>query len=386
LNPERTTRFSIGVMGRVLDQMDGLGIYSMTLIKRMVELDRDTRYVLLLARPQHADVFRDYGNVEAHVLPARSKLWWDQMAVPAAARRFKVDVLFNPKFSVPLLTDIPSAFVLQSADWYVNPQNYTARDNLYIRMTLPLYCRKARQLLAISHSTVEDLAKHIRLNRERVTVTYAGVASNFTPQQDPEALRSFKARYQLPDDFILTVARAYHTGMKGRIAYPGGNNERLVRAYQQYRARGGKRSLIVAGKEIAEYLRDRGFGDSALEGIQFIGFVPNDSMHNAYQLASCFVLATLCESFGLPILEAMSCGCPAIVPSTCAAPEVGGDAVRLIDPRDEQSITQALLTVGSSPELRTQMRQLGLQRAQQFTWNETARQTIAAVKRAAQPV
>jgi glycosyltransferase involved in cell wall biosynthesis len=174
--------------------------------------------------------------------------------------------------------------------------------------------------------------------------------------------------------------------MKGRIPYPGGNIERLVRAYQQYRASGGKLSLVVAGKEIAEYLRDRGFGDSALAGIQFIGFVPNDSMHNAYQLASCFVLATLCESFGLPILEAMSCGCPAIVPSTCAAPEVGGDAVRLIDPRDEQSITQALLAVGSSSELRAQMRQLGLQRAQQFTWNETARQTIAAVKRAAQPV
>jgi glycosyltransferase involved in cell wall biosynthesis len=118
--------------------------------------------------------------------------------------------------------------------------------------------------------------------------------------------------------------------------------------------------------------------------VHFIGFVPNERMHLAYQLANCFVLATLCESFGLPILEAMSSGCPVIVSRTCAAPEVGGDAVRLIDPRDRESITQALLEVSASPEVRALMRQRGLERAQQFTWDETARQTIAAVKLAAE--
>jgi glycosyltransferase involved in cell wall biosynthesis len=117
-----------------------------------------------------------------------------------------------------------------------------------------------------------------------------------------------------------------------------------------------------------------------LRGVHFIGFVPNERMHLAYQLASCFVLATLCESFGLPILESMSSGCPAIVPGTCASPEIAGSAARLIGPYDERDITQALLEVAGSQERRSQMRTRGLERARAFTWDETARRTTAAIK------
>jgi glycosyltransferase involved in cell wall biosynthesis len=376
----RIGQCSIGVMGRVLDQRDGLGLYALNLVQRMVALDPDTRYVLLFAKPTHARLFRDYSNVETHVLPYLSKLWWDQVTVPAAARRLGVDVLFNPKFSIPLLTRIPCAFVLQSADWYVNPKNYPWRDNIYIRLMLPLYCRKAARLLAISQATVTDLARHIPLNPARIAVTYAGVSPNFSPQRDPTALRQFQSTYALPDTFILTVARAYHSGHTLPLPYSGGNNARLMRAYQQYRRQGGTLPMVVAGTRIEEYLRKRGFGDAELSGVQFIGFVPNDLMHMAYQLATCFVLATLCESFGLPILESMSSGCPAIVPNTCASPEIAGAAARPIDPYDETDITRALLEVAGSEERRLQMRARGLERARAFSWDETARRTIAAIK------
>jgi len=123
-------------------------------------------------------------------------------------------------------------------------------------------------------------------------------------------------------------------------------------------------------------LRARGFFDADLAGVRFLGFVPNPRMHLLYQLAHCFVLATLCESFGLPILEALATGCPAIVPSTCASPEVAGNAARLIDPRDEADIARALAEVAGSDPLREQMRQRGLQRAQRFSWRETARRTL----------
>ena len=82
-----------------------------------------------------------------------------------------------------------------------------------------------------------------------------------------------------------------------------------------------------------------------LAGVQFLGFVPNARIHLAYQLAECFVLATLCESFGIPIVESFACGCPAIVPSTCAGPEIAGGAARLVNPLDEEDIAQALSEV-----------------------------------------
>src|SRR5262245_12873504 len=126
---------TIGVMARLLDQQDGLGVYARHTLEQLATLDPGTRYVLFLATPRAQGLFKDHANVETHVLPAASKLWWDQVCVPRAARRLRVDLLFNLKFSLPLFTSTPSVFVLQSCDWYVNPGNYPWWDNLYIRLT-----------------------------------------------------------------------------------------------------------------------------------------------------------------------------------------------------------------------------------------------------------
>src|SRR5262245_38415044 len=155
---------TIAVMGRVLDQQDGLGVYSLHLLRHLFTLDRATRYLLLLRSPRAQDEFRDCPNVQARVLPASSKLWWDQAVVPRAARDHGAHLSFNPKFSIPLLTCRPCAFVLQGADWFVNPANYAWWDNLYIRLMLPLYCRKATQILAISQAALADLRRRISID------------------------------------------------------------------------------------------------------------------------------------------------------------------------------------------------------------------------------
>ncbi len=366
-------------MGRVLDQRDGLGFYCINLLRQMMVLDPTTRYVVLLRTPHQAGVFQDCPNAETHILPVRIKLWWDQVTVALAARRFGADLIFNPKFSIPFLTARPCVFVLQGADWYVNPQNYPWWDVLQIRLLLPLYCRKATRLLAISQSTLSDLQRHGVITAAKATVTHAAVSSNFTAIRDEAALSRFRATYDLPEAFILTVTRAYHTGHANSPAYPGGNIERLLRAYQLYRQRGGRLPLVIAGNRIAEYLRAKGCTDAQLDGVRFIGFVPNDQMHLAYQLAEYFVLVTLCESFGLPILEALASGCPAIVPNTCASPEVAGGAARLIDPHDTEDIARAMLEVGAAPQLRDAMRERGRERARVFSWTETARRTLAVL-------
>jgi glycosyltransferase involved in cell wall biosynthesis len=366
-------------MGRVLDQRDGLGLYCINLLRHLIAWDSGTRYVIFLRTSQHSALFREYANAETWVLPARSKLWWDQITVLRAARRCKADVIFNPKFSIPFLTRRPCAFVLQDSDWYVNPQNYPWWDITYIRLLLPLYCRKARRLLVISQSTLADLERHGVVRADKAKVTHAAVSPNFIPDRDEAALRRFSSKYDLPESFIFTATRVYHTGHANSPPYPGGNNERLVRAYRQYRQRGGRLPLVVAGHCVEEYLRARGFTDTDFAGVRFIGFVPNEQMHLAYQLAEFFVLVKLCESFGLPILEALASGCPAIVPNTCASPEVAGGAARLIDPYDEEDIARALLEVGASERTRWEMRERGIARAQAFSWQETARRTLAVL-------
>lgn len=368
---------TIGVMARAIDQPDGLGRYCEQVLRELLLLDSASRYLIFLGSERTRELWREFENAEPHVLTSRSKLIWDQVRVPAAARRLGVDLLFNPKFSLPLFTRIPGVFVLQSSDWYVNPANYPWWDNIYIRLMLPLYCRKASGLLAISKTTLDDLARHVKLSAPATAITYAGVGPGFTAQRDSLAQRQFREEYALPERFILTVARVQHTGHRGLPDYPGGNNERLLRAYRRYREQSSAPlPLVVAGREVDRYLRQRGFSAADLEGVHFIGFVPNERLALAYQLADCFVLATLFESFGLPILEALATGCPAIVPRTGAGPEVAGQASRLIDPYDETDIAAALLEVTSSQELRTQMSHAGLARARSFSWRQTAERIL----------
>jgi glycosyltransferase involved in cell wall biosynthesis len=369
---------TIGIMGRLLDQADGLGIYARHLLQHLFSMDSGSRYVVFLASPAARDYFTGHGNVEVRVLESRSRLLWDQVLVPREARGLGVDLLFNPKFSLPLLSRIPGVFILQSCDWYVNPGNYPWWDNIYIRAMLPLYCRKARAILAISQAALDDLVRY-GLQLPRALITHAGVGPRFTADADPQDLRQFRSDYALPERFILTVARVLHTGHGRLPEYPGGNNERLLRAYQAYRRRtSAPLPLVIAGKRVKEYLQARGFGTADFEGVHFLGFVPNERLHAAYQLADCFVLATLCESFGLPILEALATGCPAIVPNTGAAPEVAGSAARLIDPYREEDLTQALLEVTGSESLRRQMRAAGLERARRFGWPQAARRVLEA--------
>jgi glycosyltransferase involved in cell wall biosynthesis len=366
----------IGVMGRLLDQADGLGVYARHLLQHLVSMDSGSRYVIFLASPAAREVFSGQRNVQVRVIESRSRLLWDQVHVPRAARALGVDLLFNPKFSLPLFSSIPGVFILQSCDWYVNPGNYPWWDNIYIRAMLPLYCRKARAILAISQAALDDLVRH-GLQLPRAMITHAGVGPRFNPDADPDELRQFRRDYALPERFILTVARVLHTGHSRLPEYPGGNNERLLRAYQDYRRRASQPlPLVVAGKRVKEYLLAHGFGPADLDGVHFLGFVPNERLHAAYQSADCFVLATLCESFGLPILEALATGCPAIVPNTGAAPEVAGGAARLIDPYDEADLAGALLEVAGSEPLRRRMRAAGLERACRFGWPQAARRVL----------
>jgi glycosyltransferase involved in cell wall biosynthesis len=365
-------------MGRLLDQADGLGLFARHLLEQLVRLDAASRYVIFLESPAAQGLFSAHSNVETRVLASRNRLLWDQVYVPRAARRLGIDLLFNPKFSLPLFSRIPGVFILQSCDWYINPGNYPWWDNIYIRAMLPLYCRKARSILAISQAALDDLRRH-GLRVSSAGITHAGVSPCFTAEPDPEELRQFRRDHALPEHFILTVTRVLHSGRRTLGEYPGGNNERLLRAYLAYRRRApSPLPLVVAGSRIKEYLLARGFGDADLQGVQFLGFVPNERLHAAYRLADCFLLATLCESFGLPILEALTTGCPAIVPNTCAGPEVAGSAARLVDPHSEEDLTRALLEVTGSESLRREMRAAGLERARRFSWQRSALQVLEA--------
>ena len=370
-------------MGRILDQDDGLGVYAGNLLNHLFTLDQDSRYIVLLRTPRHVGAFKDFDNVEVEVIPARIKLLWDQVSVPLAARRYNADVIFNPKFSLPLLTKRAGVFVLHGSDWYVNPGNYEWWDNLYIRAMMPVYCRKARRLLAISQTIVDDLVKYAHVDPHKVTVSHAAPSEHFNPNPDKEELNIFSRRYCLPERFIFSVARAYHSGHGKQPPYTGGNIDTLIASYRMYRKKGGRHPLVIAGDRIREYLLSRGMDESLLRDVHFTGFIKHNEINLAYNLAEFFVLLTLYESFSLPLVEAMASGCPVIVSCTGACPEVSGGAACLVDPHDTEGISQAMLDMEKSSDMKQSLRKAGIERAGMFTWEHTAKLTMETLHEAA---
>jgi glycosyltransferase involved in cell wall biosynthesis len=370
------SRRKICVIGRVLYQDDGLGVYSYNLLKNMIELDQNSDYLILLRTEKCEYRLSGYKNVSYKVVPAKIKLVWDQVFVPLAARKYKADIIFNPKFSIPIFSNIPCVFVLQGSDWYINPGNYEWWDNIYIRLMLPTYSKKAKQLLAISQCVLNDLVKYAGVDRKKVTVTYAAPSPHFKPIADDTLLRQCANRYKLPQRFIFSVARTIHTGHGRHPEYPGGNVEGLLKGYRHFQSKGGTLPLVIAGKNIETYLKNRGLLGNHFNDIIFTGFVPHDEIVYLYNLAEFFILTTLYESFAFPIVEAMASGCPAIVPTTGACPEVADGAARLVNPLDPDEIGDAMMAVDRSPDLRAQMRSAGLKRAADFSWNRTARHTL----------
>lgn len=269
--------------------------------------------------------------------------------------------------------------MLHSSDWFVNPGNYSKWDNFYIRTMLPIYCARATKILSISKRAREDSVKYLGIDGGKVTLSFAAAGPHFKIITDQAALRAFAQKYRLPEKFILTVARTYHTGLAGLPEYPGGNNERLLQGYRQYRQAGGTLPLVVVGREIERYLRAHGLDDQALEGVHFTGFIPNIDIVNAFNLAEFFILATLYESFPLPLIEALSTGCPAIVPITGGCQDLAEGAARYIDPLDPDSICAAITAIADSAELRQQMHLAGLERAREFSWQKTAERTLAVL-------
>jgi hypothetical protein len=142
--PARPLR--IGLMLRAVDDVDGQGIYIRKLCEALFQLDSQNQYVAYYWRPDQVGRFADRPNVREVVVPGRNKLAWDQVLVPLATRRDRLDVLFHHKFSIPLLAPCPTVVQQRGTEYGSHPEVYTGWsgrvDRLYSRFMIPLYCRK----------------------------------------------------------------------------------------------------------------------------------------------------------------------------------------------------------------------------------------------------
>jgi len=354
---------------------EGNSTYIQNLILALVGLDGDHTLALLAADPSHpfyrslpAGARCRISSIGRHGGVARTA--W---ALPRAARRERVDCLHVQYFAPPLYRR-PVVVTVHDLGFLHVPDSFPSGLRFAMRVLVPWSVRRAARVITDSEFSRNDMVARYQVSPQKIVVIRLSAPDRFRPMDMTETSRIL-ARYGLKPGFLFSLGRLNRRK----------NLARLLMAYRALRADGIRDvPLVVAGKPDygARDLRAAA-GFEAFEGIHWVGLIPDDDLPAFYAGARCFVYPSLFEGFGLPLLEAMASECPVISSDRAALPELVGDAGLLVDPERVEAIAEAMRRVLTDASLRTELRERGLRRSRQFTWQETARRTLEVYRQAA---
>lgn len=312
-------------------------------------------------------------RVRAGYKPWRMAVWLGSLAdvgfdrlVPGAEVFHATEHLLLP------LRTVPTVLTVHDLIFRLFPEHHTRLNYWYLNATMPLYCRRATAIISVSEATKRDLVRLYRLPAAKITVVHEAAAPHFMPAA-PERVANVRTRYGLPARYILRV---------GTIE-PRKNLERLLEALAVLRRLAPDARLVIVGARgwltegFFRRLEALGLGDA----VQLAGRVPDEDLPAIYSGAELLVEPSVYEGFGLPLLEAMACGTPVVCSAVASLPEVGGDAARYFDPHDTEAMAALMAEVWRSADLRAALRQAGLARAAQFSWQRAAQETLAVYER-----
>jgi glycosyltransferase involved in cell wall biosynthesis len=356
----------IGIDARKLHDF-GIGTYIRNLLRELARLDPDTEFVIL-SRPEDAEgVAVLGGNFRAVVETAGNYSIAEQVKVPLAIRRERVDLFHAPHYVLPPLVRCPSVVTIHDCIHLMFPQYLPNRRSLvYARTSIALAAKRSTRILTGSESSKRDILRFVDVPPGKIDVIYHACDERFRTEPNEEVVARVRERFQLQDQFVL-----YAGNVK-----PHKNLERLIEAFHIVRSRGlDHLKLVLTGDDISKYtaLRRAVHRHQLHKYVRFLGFQPLDTLAAMYRLAGAFVFPSLYEGFGLPPLEAMASGTPVVTSNVSSLPEVTGEAAVLVDPYNASSIADGIYRVLTDDSLRNELRRRGLERATQFSWESSVR-------------
>lgn len=360
-----TGHIAIGMNGSMLDeQPSGVGVYSFNLINNLAgmadltvftpsrkSLDPGIKVVKL------PDVLQSskYGKLAAFL-----RFVWNTVAYPFMSTKF--DLLISPTTHGSVLSgnQIITVHDLISLRY----DNISFHQRLYFKYFLPLLLKRSKLIVAVSESTKRDILHYFNCPEDKVRVIYNGYDDKSyypIPKNEHRIYKEYGCR-----NYILAIGATYaHKNLETLIRAYGRLDPQLRQKHPLVIA-GGKEPYLGSLKTLA---RSTDFGKDIL----FSGYVPIELMPSLYREASMLVYPSLYEGFGIPLLEAMACGCPVVVSNTSSMPEVCEEAALYFDPLDDEALSACIRKVIGDEQLRLELAERGINRAAQFSWSKMAR-------------
>jgi glycosyltransferase involved in cell wall biosynthesis len=376
--------FGINALSVGPETARGSEMYLRELVAHLALVDSEHEYRIFVTPASRACFRTDPPNVRAVVCPGTRlgpyhRLAVEQLWLPLAARRAGIDVLLCPRTMVPALWSRPTVITVPDLLTF-HPEFWThaggplrrwhsrLRDRGH-RARLRAAARRASAVLAVSEQTRRDTARHCAVDPTRIVVARHGVSGEFQPVQDRERIAALLERHGLRTPFLLVV---------GTIS-PYKNLNRVLEGLAQVRRWSHRLPMLAL---VGEDRFDCRAGLERLavsldlqDHVRFLGVLPQAMLAPLYTAAIASLSLSSCESFGLPIVESMACGCPVICARRSSLPEVAGEAALFVDPDRPQEVAEAIWRLSTLPNVREAWVEAGMERARQFDWRETARIT-----------
>ncbi|MFH0805087.1 MAG: glycosyltransferase family 1 protein [Patescibacteria group bacterium] len=350
----------------------GLGRYTQKLVEHLERVDHENDYLVLLRREN----WLDYQPRNPRFTKVQADYQWyslsEQILLPLLLRRLRVDLVHFTHFNVPLLCRSP--FVVTIHDLILTkypterattlgPLLYGIKHAAYT-VIIRRAVHRARRVIAVSNYTKQDIVNYFKVPPDHVVVTYEGVDPLGNGVGDPAAALT---RYGVREPYLLYVGNVY----------PHKNIEGLLKAFRQVIQQRAELQLVLVGKDDYFFRRLRQqVVDRGLTGkVVFTGFVADADLPFLYRRATLYVFPSLCEGFGLPALEACSCGTPVAASNSSCLPEVLGDAAVYFDPEDPPAIATQITRVLEDSQLARSLVARGYDRVKRFSWDDMAQAT-----------
>ncbi len=364
-------RIGVNALYLIPGGVGGTEIYLRSLLQALAAIDKDNRYFVFANRETEAELAPAQENFEfvrqpvaARFRPAR--IAWEQSGLILAAMKRRIDVLFNPGFTMPVACPCPSVTVIHDLQHKRHPEFFRWFDLPFWRLLVWASVRRSRLLVAVSEATREDLLRYYRIPPQRIKVIAHGVEERFF---------QIGRRLRAPEPYLLAVA----------TLHPHKNLDRLVRVFAEFRRRHSHFRLVIAGlRGFATATVERQIAALGLAGaVTLTGWVCREELAGLYERAWAYVNPSLFEGFGMPLLEALAAG----VPAACSAIEplvsIAGEAALTFDAKSDEAMLAAMERIACDETLRQRLTEAGRRRAAEFSWLQAARQTLAALREAA---
>ncbi|NJC98960.1 MAG: hypothetical protein C3F07_15070 [Anaerolineales bacterium] len=379
----------IGIDARFLThpQPGGFKTYTENLVATLARIDSENEYVLYLDRqPGPHDVIPVQSNFVNRVvsgsMPVVGLPWREQVALGRQVKADRLDLFHSPCLTAPLNISCPLVVTVHDMIWAF-PENFTSRGSWSLKRRfidwynylVPRYAiPRASAVITVSHVSREGIQKTLKMNTEKIIVTHEAAGTAYRVVDDPARLEAVRNKYNLLSNYLLALGAADpRKNIKSLIQAYGMLSDELRAQYQL--AIVWTHSFLA--DEISKLVEELGLS----KNVRFIRQVPNEDLVSIYNLASLFVFPSRYEGFGLPLLEAMSCGVPVVAADNSSIPEIVGEAAVLFDAQDVNGISAAMRKVLTDESMQVRLKRAGLERAAQFSWDKCGAETVAVYKK-----